>query len=69
MGSRVPSVWPAVTFCPSVTSTAVKVPLVWKLTESEVAALTLPEAETLDCTVPRCTVTVLAVEGLAEDVP
>jgi len=52
-----------------VTSTAVKVPLVWKLTESEVAALTLPEAETLDCRVPRCTVTVLAVEGLAEELP
>ncbi len=69
MGSRVPSVWPAVTFCPSVTSTAVKVPLVWKLTESEVAALTLPEADTLDCTVPRWTVAVLVVDVLAEDVP
>jgi hypothetical protein len=29
----------------------------------------LPEAETLDCTVPRCTVTVLDVEVLADEVP
>ncbi len=69
VGSRVPSTCPAVTFCPAVTSTAASVPLTAKLTEAEVAALTLPDADTLDCTVPRVTVTVLAVELAADDDP
>ena len=51
------------------TSTAVIVPLVPKSTESDVAALTLPEADTLDDTVPRETVTSRAVPVEADDVP
>jgi hypothetical protein len=51
------------------TSTDVSVPPVWKLTESDVAALTLPDADTLDCTVPRSTVTVRAVADADDAVP
>ena len=69
VGSRVPRTCPAVTFWPAVTSTAVRVPLVPKLTESDAAALTLPDADTLDCTVPRWTVTVLAVADADDDEP
>jgi hypothetical protein len=58
-----------VTVCPAVTSTAVSVPPVCEVDESDVAALTLPEADTLDCTVPRSTVTVRAVAEADDDVP
>jgi hypothetical protein len=44
--------------------TAVSVPLVPKPTEAEVAAETLPDALTLDCTVPRATVVVRCAPAL-----
>ena len=48
LGSIFASTWPALTCAPTWTSTAVRVPLVPKLAEAELATPTLPEALTLD---------------------
>jgi hypothetical protein len=47
----------------------VSVPLEVKSTDDEVPTLTLPEAVTLDCTVPRATVAVRCTAVPDEDVP
>jgi len=65
VGSTVASIWPALTWSPAATSTAVSVPLVPKLTDAELATPTLPDALTLDCTMPRVTVAVRC-EALVE---
>ena len=52
MGSIFAITWPALTLSPTATSTAVRVPPVWKLTESVSEGLTFPDADTLDATVP-----------------
>jgi hypothetical protein len=49
-----------------VTLTAVTVPPVVKFSLASVAGLMLPEAVTLSWTMPRCTVTVLAMPVDAE---
>jgi hypothetical protein len=49
--------------------TAVRVPLVAKPSDVVVAELTLPDAVTLVCTVPRCTVAVLVTLVVAAEVP
>jgi hypothetical protein len=54
----VPSTWPAVTFWPTATSTALSVPLAPKSMSSTVLGATVPEAVTVDCTVPVVTVAV-----------
>lgn len=58
VGSRVPRIWPAVTFCPTDTLTLLMVPPVSKPTSSTWAGATLPLAVTTDSTVPRVTVVV-----------
>jgi hypothetical protein len=57
---------PLRTRSPTATVSAVSVPLVANVGDAEVAAETLPEADTLDSTVPRVTVTVRATP-LADD--
>lgn len=59
--------WPAFTLSPTATLSEARVPLVLKFSLAEVAADTFPDAETLDCTVPVCTVTVRASVVDAED--
>lgn len=56
--SSVASFCPTVTRSPTLTATAVTVPLVEKFAAAERATLTLPDAVTDDCTIPRATVTV-----------
>jgi len=52
------STCPTFTWSPTATSTAVNVPLVAKFADADLATPTLPDALTLDCTVPRTTVAV-----------
>ncbi len=61
--------WPTLTCSPTLTSTAVSVPLAGKFVSAELATLTLPDALTLACTVPLLTVAVSLVAGLAEALP
>ena len=66
VGSSFATTCPTFTFCPTATSTAVSVPLVPNPTEAELATPTLPDALTLDWTIPRLTVAVrcaLALEA------
>jgi hypothetical protein len=58
VGSIVAIAWPARTCSPGTTSTAVIVPLVAKFADADCATATLPEALTLESTVPRLTVAV-----------
>jgi hypothetical protein len=69
VGSSVASTCPALTWSPTATLTAVTVPPVVKFSLASVAGLMLPEAVTLSWTMPRCTVTVLAMPVDAEVVP
>ena len=65
-----PSTWPAVTFDPTETVSDVSVPLVPNVGDAVSPAEMLPDAETLDSTVPRATVTVRATPlAEAEDEP
>jgi hypothetical protein len=52
---------------PTATWTAVKVPLVAKFADAVRATPTLPDALTLDCTVPRATVAVRCAPVLAAE--
>ena len=69
VGSSFAITWPARTLSPTATSTDASVPLVVKFAEAETATLTLPEALTLDWTVPRATVAVRWVALFDEEVP
>ena len=65
-----PITWPFVTSEPSETPSAVSVPLVAKVGDSVSAVEMLPDAETLDWTVPRATETVRATPlAEADDEP
>jgi hypothetical protein len=65
-----PITWPFFTFEPTETASEVSVPLVAKVGDSVSAVEMLPDAETLDATVPRATVTVRATPlEAADDVP
>jgi hypothetical protein len=65
-----PSTWPLVTFEPTETVRAVSVPVVANVGDSVSAVEMFPEADTLDCTVPRATVTVRATPlAAAEEEP
>jgi hypothetical protein len=65
-----PSTWPFFTFEPTETVSDVSVPLVANVGDSVSAVEMFPEADTLDCTVPRATVTVRATPlAAAEDEP
>jgi hypothetical protein len=54
---------------PTATPTAVNVPLVAKLSDVVAAELMFPDAVTLACTVPRCTVAVRVAPAVAEEGP
>jgi hypothetical protein len=69
VGSIVARICPDVTWSPTLTFTAVTVPLVPKSAEAEFVADTLPDAVTLDCTVPVVTVAVRWVPVLAIEPP
>ena len=62
-----PSTWPFLTCEPTFTVSELRVPLVAKLGDSVSAGEMLPDAETLDSTVPRVTVTVRATPLAAAD--
>lgn len=61
------STCPAFTLSPTFTSTLVSLPLVVKPTAAELATPTLPEALTLDWTIPRATVAVRWALPLADE--
>ena len=63
-----PSTWPFVTLEPTATVSDVSVPLVPNEGDAVWPAEMLPEADTLDCTVPRVTVTVRATPLAEADV-
>jgi hypothetical protein len=58
VGSSRASTWPAFTWSPTFTYTALSVPLAPKSADADVATPTFPDALTLDCTVPTATVAV-----------
>ena len=65
-----PITWPFFTFEPTLTGSEVSVPLVAKVGDSVSAVEMLPEADTLEETVPRVTATVRATPlEAADDVP
>ena len=66
VASSLAMTWPLLTCEPTLTVSAVSVPLVPNAGDDVCVAETLPEAETLDCTVPREAVTVRAMP-LADD--
>jgi hypothetical protein len=69
LGSIFARTSPADTVSPTVTSTAVSVPVVAKSSDVVVAELTFPDAVTLAWTVPRPTVAVRVVLAVAAEDP
>ncbi len=67
VGSVFASSWPATTCCPALTYTCVSLPLLAKFTLICFAEESVPLPETVDCTTPRETVTVLWIAALVEE--